>query len=333
VAALVSILIPAYNAQRWLAKSVESALAQQWQRNEIIVVDDGSSDETLRVARSFASRGVKVLTQRNAGAARARNVALSHAQGDFIQWLDADDLLRPHKIEQQMARFAGRGAERKLLATCAWGRFFEAPDRTTFRPDALWQTLAPADWICAKFNHNAFMFPATWLVSRKLIDAAGSWDERLSLDDDGEYLCRLVRHCEQVEFVPDAHCHYRVGNASSLSWRKSPIALASAHASMAACVDHLLALEDSPRTRAACLTFVQDVHVQFQPDHTRLIEACRDLASRLGGTLSAPAERARFKVLRQLIGWRAANAARSRTAHLRQWADKLRERLQPASSH
>src|SRR5436309_1610049 len=99
---LVSILIPAYNAARWVAESIESALAQDWPRTEIILVDDGSRDGTLAVARSFESKLVKVVTQENRGAAAARNRASSLAQGDYIQWLDADDLLASDKISRQL---------------------------------------------------------------------------------------------------------------------------------------------------------------------------------------------------------------------------------------
>ena len=100
---LVSILIPAYNASRWLTECVESALAQTWAHKEIIIVDDGSKDDTLAVARRYESRAVKVVTQANTGAPEARNHALRLAQGDYIQWLDADDVLHPQKIKLQLA--------------------------------------------------------------------------------------------------------------------------------------------------------------------------------------------------------------------------------------
>src|SRR5436190_23310673 len=96
---LVSILIPAYNAERWIADAIRSALAQTWSRKEIIIVDDGSRDRTLSLAREFASKTVSVVSQENQGASAARNKALSVCEGDYIQWLDADDLLAPDKIE------------------------------------------------------------------------------------------------------------------------------------------------------------------------------------------------------------------------------------------
>src|SRR5947208_10643307 len=95
---LVSILIPAYNAEAWIADTIQSALAQTWPRKEIVVVDDGSRDATFAVARRFASSEVKVVTQPNSGAATARNKAFALSRGDFIQWLDADDLLAPDKL-------------------------------------------------------------------------------------------------------------------------------------------------------------------------------------------------------------------------------------------
>jgi Glycosyl transferase family 2 len=90
---LVSILIPAFNAQAFIADTIRSALAQSWPRKEIVVVDDGSTDGTLSLARKFASPSVQVIHQENQGAAAARNKALSICRGDYIQWLDADDLL------------------------------------------------------------------------------------------------------------------------------------------------------------------------------------------------------------------------------------------------
>ena len=99
---LVSILIPSYNAEHWIAETIESALSQTWDNKEIIIVDDGSTDQTLQIAKKFESTLVKVISQENRGANVARNKALEFAQGDYIQWLDADDVLSPLKIEMQM---------------------------------------------------------------------------------------------------------------------------------------------------------------------------------------------------------------------------------------
>jgi glycosyltransferase involved in cell wall biosynthesis len=323
---LVSVLIPAFNAEPWLARSIESALRQSWLKSEVIVMNDGSTDGTGDIARRYGSRRVQVLSQPNAGAAAARNALLKAAQGDYIQWLDADDILHPHKIEHQL-RDAASGHGAGVLLTSSWGRFFKRAEHARFAPDSLWQTLTPVDWLSHKFSDNAFMFPATWLVSRKLTDQAGPWNEQLTLDDDGEYMCRLVAASSKVVFVPAARSYYRIGNTSSLSWQKSDKALQSAFQSMLLCINYLLQLEDSAATRAACLCFVQENYRLFFPAHKALSERCRVLALSLGGTLCAPQERPHFKLFKAVFGWQAANATRSRIDYSRLLTAKFFESL------
>lgn len=113
---LVSILIPAYNAEKWLYETIKSALNQTWPHKEIIIVDDGSTDGTLRIAKKFASASVKVVAQPNKGGPAARNTAIDYAQGDFLQWLDHDDLLARDKIERQMERVQQEDNTRLLLS-------------------------------------------------------------------------------------------------------------------------------------------------------------------------------------------------------------------------
>ena len=97
---LVSILIPAYNAAPYIAETLDSALAQTWYNIEIIVVDDGSRDDTLAIAKTYESKRVKVISQdKNRGQTAALNRSLAEARGDFIQYLDADDILEPQKIQ------------------------------------------------------------------------------------------------------------------------------------------------------------------------------------------------------------------------------------------
>ena len=105
---LVSIIIPAYNAEEWIDQTIQSAIAQTWPRKEIIVVDDGSTDRTAEIARRFASKEVLVVSTENQGLSAAVNHAFRLSQGDYIQELDADDLLAPDKIERQLAALRAR---------------------------------------------------------------------------------------------------------------------------------------------------------------------------------------------------------------------------------
>ena len=130
MAELVSILIPAYNAETWLNVTLRSALAQTWPRTEVIVVDDGSRDRTLEVAKAFERGSVKVVSQPNMGAPAARNAAFQLAQGDYIQWLDADDLLDPDKISAQM-RIAHKISNPRMLLSASFGTFYYRPEKAS----------------------------------------------------------------------------------------------------------------------------------------------------------------------------------------------------------
>lgn len=102
---LVSVIIPVYNYDRYLGEAVESVLGQTYQHLEVIVVDDGSTDQSGEVARSFAGRGVRYCQQVHAGIGPARNKGVELAQGDFLAFLDADDRWPLEKIERQLLAF------------------------------------------------------------------------------------------------------------------------------------------------------------------------------------------------------------------------------------
>ena len=256
---LVSILIPAYNSEAWIADTLQSAIGQSWQRKEIIVVDDGSSDRTAEVARRFASAGVAVVSVQNQGAAAARNHALKLSQGDYIQWLDADDLLAPDKIERQLAALK-EGDSKRILLSSPWAYFSYRTNRARFIPTSLWHDLSPVEWLLRKMSENLHMQTGTWLTSRELADAAGPWDTRLMSDDDGEYYCRVLLASEGTRFVPESKVFYRVTSSSRWSYvgtsdkKKNALLL-----SMKLHVKYLRSLEESDRVRNACL----DLHAEL----------------------------------------------------------------------
>jgi glycosyltransferase involved in cell wall biosynthesis len=317
--ALVSILIPAFNAERWIAETIESALQQTWPRTEIIVVDDGSSDRTLSIASRFASRNVKVFRQANEGAAAARNRAFDLSQGDLIQWLDADDLLAPDKISQQMKALERCDGKRTLLS-CAWGDFIHRVSKAKFTPSLLWCDLSPADWLIRKMEHGAFMQTATWLVPRALTEKAGPWDTRLLGDDDGEYFCRVISASDMIKFVSDSRIYYRRTGYNRLSYAgRSQRKLHANYLSLRLHIEHLRAIEDSPRARAASVRFLQENLFYFYPEMPDIVCQARDVAQTLGGRLDVPRLPRKYQWIQKTFGWRVAKDAQLRLPQLK-WA-------------
>jgi glycosyltransferase involved in cell wall biosynthesis len=285
---LVSILIPAYNAEAWISDTLRSAIAQTWERKEIIVVDDGSKDNTLAVARRFESEQVKVVTHKNQGASATRNYAFSLSKGDYVQWLDADDLMAPEKTASQMEA-AERSNSKRTLISGAWARFMHRAYRAEFRPSALWQDLVPAEWLMRKMEGNAYMQTATWLVSRELAEAAGPWDTRLLGDDDGEFFCRVLLASNGTRFVPESKVYYREAGTSSLSYiGNSNRKLEAQWLSMKLHISYLRSLLDDSRARAACVTYLQNWMVFFYPERLDIYHEADELAKSLGGELKIP---------------------------------------------
>lgn len=299
---LVSILIPAYNAEMWLAETVRSALAQTWDNKEIVVVDDGSKDGTLTLAKTFESDIVRVFTKQNQGASATRNRAFSLCRGDYIQWLDADDLLSPDKIAKQM-ELLGDSSNPKLLLSAEWGSFMHRASRARFVPSGLWCDLSRAEWLMRKMEQNVYMQTATWLVSRELCQAAGPWDTRLLGDDDGEYFCRVLLASDGVRFVPGAKVYYRQAGSGSLSYVGASDRKRDAQwISMELHMGYLRSLEDSKRSRAACVTFMQNWMVSFYPERLDIFERARELAQALGGQIQVPRLSWKYSWIQALFG-------------------------------
>lgn len=329
---LVSILIPAFNAQDWITDTLRSAIGQTWKSKEIIVVDDGSTDQTLAIARQFESDSVHVFTQKNQGAASTRNKAYSLSHGDYIQWLDADDLLAPDKTSRQIEALA-HGLSKRTLLSSGWGQFLYRYYRAEFVPTLLWSDLSPVEWLLRKMEGNLHMQTATWLVSRELTEAAGPWDTTLLGDDDGEYFCRVLLASDGVRFVPEARVYYRASGTSSLSYiGRSDRKIYAQWRSMQLHIGYLRSLEDSERVRAACVKYLQNWLFVFYPEVRDILKQADDLAKELGGKLEPPPLSWKYSWIRAAFGWPLAKRARQvfpgiKWALTRSW-DKMMFRIE-----
>jgi len=303
--ASVSIIIPCHNAAPWLAATLASALAQNWKPLEVILVDDGSTDGSVEMARSFASRGVTIISQANRGASAARNRGLETARGDTIQFLDADDLLAPGKVAAQMARLQAAGAG--FIASGAWARFRADPAQARFEPEPAWRDLSGLEFLILHYEAGWMMQPGAWLCPRALLDTVGPWDARLTLNDDGEYFGRVALAAKGILFCPDSRVYYRSGHSASLSRRKDVRSLQSLWLSTALTCGRLLAAaKDDPRAREAVANGWRRLAYECYPAAPDLADAAEKQFSALGGSRLPPPGTAVFQRLSRLVGWRGA---------------------------
>jgi glycosyltransferase involved in cell wall biosynthesis len=314
---LVSILIPAYNAESWIGYTLQSAVGQTWQNKEIIVVNDGSTDRTAEIVQRFASNGVALVSTENRGLSAAQNQAFMVSHGDYIQWLDADDLLAPDKIKRQLSALRDGDSKRVLLSS-PWAPFFYRTRHARFVHNSVCQDLSPVEWLLRKLRDGVHMQNATWLVSRELAEAAGPWDERLQYDQDGEYFVRVVLASEGIRFVPGTGIFYRVTTTNRVSYiGNSNKKKDSLLRSMKLHIQYLRSLEESERVRRACLAYMQSWYHVFYPDRPDLVAELNDLAAQLQGRLEAPRLRWKYAWMKPMFGCKGAKWAQRALANLK----------------
>jgi GT2 family glycosyltransferase len=302
---LVSVLIPAHNAEPWLGTTLDSVYRQTHRHLEVIVVDDGSTDDTARVASGFAGRGLRLIRQSPSGACAARNAALAASTGSFIQFLDADDLISPQKIRVQLQRV---GASTDLIASGEWGRFHTAPDAAVFTPESVWRDLDAVEWLLRSLSSGQPMMQCgIFLIPRSVLARSGGWDERLSLIDDFEFFVRVILASRGVRFCPSARLYYRSGHLGTLAALRTPAAWRSALLSLELGGAMLLErTQQSARARRACAAVLEDwVAMSFlkAPEFAAAfeghLERLGDANIRLRG---GPA----LRLLDRGLGWRRA---------------------------
>ncbi len=305
---LVSVLIPCRNAERTVAETLESVLCQTWGCVEAIVVENGSTDDTASVLESFSQRGVHVIRHEKSGAGAARNRAYNECSGEYLVFLDADDVLHREKISHQVRLLEDNPG---CVSCCRWGRFVEQPDDAVFREYPVWRDMEPVDWLTTSWLGGGMMFPGTWMIPRAEAESAGPWNESLSLNDDGEYFTRVVLASAGVRFHSDAIVYYRAGDGTNLSAAMDRAALESGFRVCELATNRLLEAERSDRTLKASATMFQRFAYDCfsnAPDLAKQAELC---AQRLGGSdLKAPGGTL-FKAIAAVAGWKVAKRLQS----------------------
>ena len=331
---LVSILITAYNAEETIGQTLKSVAAQTWSNLETIVVDDGSKDRTAEIARQF--QGVTVVSIENRGLSGGQNEAYRHSHGDYLQYLDADDILAPDKIERQLGALRA-GDSKRLLLSSPWAPFYYRTQNARFVQSALCQNLSPVEWLLRKMGDNLHMQNATWLVSREVAEAAGPWADDLRYDQDGEFFCRVLLASCGVRFVPGTGIYYRNSGSSSISFiGTSEKKRDSLLLSMKTHIKLLRSLEDSPRVHKACVAYMQNWFHNFYPDRPDIVAELQALAAQMNGRLEEPRLRPKYAWLKNIIGFEKAQHVQAalpvtKAAVLRNW-DKAMFRLESRKS-
>ncbi|TFF40862.1 glycosyltransferase family 2 protein [Mucilaginibacter psychrotolerans] len=331
---LVSIIIPVYNAGKYLKQTIISAIDQLWPNTEILIVDDGSTDNSVEIAEQFIGPNIFVFTQENKGASAARNLGFSKSAGKYIQFLDADDILSRDKIAQQAEALEQNP---DAVAVCSTVHFKDGSDHKLYNPSAnddafIYTTTNVIGFIINLWGGNdlkgSMVQPNAWLTPRNIIERAGLWNEELTLNDDGEFFARMVLNAKGI-VKTDGINYYRKFPSSkqNLSSQKTQEHLRSALKAIQLKRKYLFShTESEPAKKAIYRMFTELSVMCYQTEPTVYVQVRRELSSLpnygykvvLGGRL--------INAIAGIFGWHFAK-------RLQKWHAKISKQLSAKTIH
>jgi glycosyltransferase involved in cell wall biosynthesis len=221
---LISVVIPTFNREHCVRQSLDSVLAQTFKDFEVIVVDDGSTDGTVEVLKSYGDK-IRLIGQSNAGAGAARNTGIRAAQGKYVAFLDSDDQWRPEKLEVQMGFIKKYGAK-VCYSRCVADNGESLADiedvAATLKEPGVYQVADPVEF-CSRARCHPYL--QSMVLERELFNGAGLFDPGLPMGEDTLWIFRLSYLADCLYIDRPMTVIFR-GSDNSLSYDVRPAAAA-----------------------------------------------------------------------------------------------------------
>lgn len=300
---LVSIIMPVYNSENYVAAAIESVVNQQYSHWELIIIDDGSTDKSFEIVSQYDSPKIKLFQVKNGGASAARNFGYRQSKGDFIKFFDSDDLISLEMIEEQVNLAL---LHHNSIISAKWGRFY-ANDLSDFKMsnEECWQDLSALEWICSSWKYARSMTqPGIFLIPRYIIEKAGLWNTEISQLDDTEYFTRTILYAKEVIFATNSTLFYRSGNQNSLSAKHNLLEAESSYQSLLLSISHLLDYENNKQTKLLSANSLQEFVFKIYPDFKSLAKNVGLKINELGGSNLTYKTSSFANFLTKLLGWK-----------------------------
>ena len=213
----ISVVIPAYNAEKHIARAIDSVLAQTRPADEVIVVDDGSTDATAEVVRSYGDK-VIFLQQENAGVSVARNAAIEAATGDWIAFLDADDEWLPEKLMLQTEHLAKHPDLKWSFTNISWDKEKRGAVKPTHPIHRLNTILADTEYFedyLDAYTQGFFASTITLMIHRSVFDSVGVFEPGMKRAQDTDLWFRIAYQYPKIGYLPEPLAIYHLGTPNS----------------------------------------------------------------------------------------------------------------------
>lgn len=223
----ISVIIPAFDREHIIGETLDSILEQSYDNWECLVVDDGSTDNTEKIVRSYCEedgriRFFKRPTRRAKGATTCRNIGIEESSGEYFQFLDSDDLIAGNKFEVQIKEL--KSASKNAISTCKWGSA-----RVNSKEAAIYHglptyfsTRRPLDLIEVYGKRFTYLPPHVFLVPKTVLLESGKWKEELNhnVNDDGEFFSRIILASSEIIYCEETYVLYRTGAGGRITGGK-----------------------------------------------------------------------------------------------------------------
>ncbi len=305
----VSVIIPVFNAVSHIEQTINSVLEQSYPNIEIVAIDDGSTDGSWDYLNALNLPNFIVKKNKGKGACSARNYGFQLSSGDYIQYLDADDILSVNKIEQQVNAI---NHQFDTIAVCSTKHFYETIEngKVTDVP-FLYSTkdteLFLLNLYGANGNHNMVQTSA-WLTPQILIKKAGSWDEGLSKDQDGEFFCRVVTTANQIVYTPNTLNYYRKHiNGTNIAGKKQRKHIESQINALESKTKRFVKYNGSHEYKRAFALQYKIIAIDAFPQFKDLSNRSSNLSQSFGGSNFLPVLGGRVvELVKTIFGWKTA---------------------------
>jgi len=306
---LVSICMPAYNSANYIAAAINSVINQSYKNLELIIVNDGSTDETFSIANNFDDDRIAVYTTDNRGQCAAANEAFRLSKGKFIKFFDSDDILSENFVEEQIKLIHNKPG---CIACASWGRFY-GNDLSTFELNANQNDYnqQPFEWLINSMRDGHVMLQcALWLIPRNILLKSGLWNEKLSLINDFDFFIRVLLKAEYLYFSPNSILYYRSGVLDSLSSQVTRKAALSAFTSLTFGIESMLAKDNSIQIKKIAANTFQNFIYDYYPEFPDLINLAEKKVFEYGGSDIKFSTGGIMSVLSRIVGWKMSKRIR-----------------------
>lgn len=244
------MIVSCYNGEKYIFAALNSLLSQTYQNLEIIIVNDGSTDDSEKIIQSFTDPRIKYFKQANKGQCAALNFGFSQSKGKYIKFYDADDILDKEVIDGQVKVLENEPDD--VVSFIEWRRFYNDTLPQSINenaPHTIHKDCTPQEYV-TWLGKIPMVQCGLWLIPRSLLLKTGLWDERLSLINDTEFFTRVLSHVAYLRFSEKGYTFYRTNPAeSSLSKDLSEKGIKSALLSIDLSAKWLLKIENSERIK------------------------------------------------------------------------------------